>query len=167
MARTFSLLIFVAVEFLRGAGFRMDAPFSEGIPFFDREEESCARTAAACRRNKSEIKDIYIKDEDVESFEFIRGVRREIQDWEAKNMPGAFMNIAPANHAASNQIRGLNGFQKRLVHQLVRAEFPDVVSLSKSDFIQLIPYDKDREDAQIRKKEMWFEQNLTDQIGMR
>lgn len=145
----------------------MDAPFSEGIPFFSREEESRARTAAASRRNKSEIKDIYIKDEDVESFEFIRGVRREIQDWKSKNMPGAFVNIAPANHSVSSQTRGLNGFQKRLVHQLVRAEFPDIVSLSKSDFIQLIPYDKVREDAQIRKKEMWFEQNVTNQIGMR
>lgn len=77
------------------------------------------------------------------------------------------MNIAPTTHFSSNSSRGLNGFQKRLVHQLVRAEFPDVVSLSKADFIQLIPYDKIREDAQIRRKEMWFEQNLTNQIGLR
>ena len=63
--------------------------------------------------------------------------------------------------------RGLNGFQKRLVHQLVRAEFPDVVSLSKQDFMQLIPFDKEREDAQLQRKIAWFENNLARQIGMR
>ena len=63
--------------------------------------------------------------------------------------------------------RGLNGFQKRLVHQLVRAEFPDVVSLSKQDFIQLIPFDQRREDAQLQRKMAWFENNLARQIGVR
>lgn len=41
------------------------------------------------------------------------------------------------------------------------------MSLSKGDFIQLIPYDKDREDEQKRRKEIWFEQNLVSQIGLR
>ena len=63
--------------------------------------------------------------------------------------------------------RGLNGFQKRLVHQLVRAEFPDVVSLSKQDFIQLVPFDREREDAQLQRKIAWFENNLGRQIGIR
>ena len=63
--------------------------------------------------------------------------------------------------------RGLNGFQKRLVHQLVRAEFPDVVSLSKQDFIQLVPFDKEREDAQLQRKIAWFENNLARQVGLR
>ena len=63
--------------------------------------------------------------------------------------------------------RGLNGFQKRLVHQLIRTEFPDVVSLSKIDFVQLLPYDKEREDLQYERKNHWFEQNITRQIGLR
>ena len=63
--------------------------------------------------------------------------------------------------------RGLNGFQKRLVHQLVRAEFPDVVSLSKQDFMQLIPYDQEREDAQLQRKIAWFENSLARQVGIR
>lgn len=78
------------------------------------------------------------------------------------------MNIAPINHAAPGYNgRGLNGYQKRLVHQLVRAEFPDVVSLSKQDFIQLVPFDQKREDAQVQRKNAWFENNLTRQVGMR
>lgn len=53
------------------------------------------------------------------------------------------------------------------MHQLVRAEFPDVVSLSKQDFIQLIPFDQKREDAQLQRKIAWFEDNLARQVGMR
>lgn len=63
--------------------------------------------------------------------------------------------------------RGLNGFQKRLVHQLVRAEFQNIVSLSKQDFIQLVPFDQEREDAQLQRKIAWFEINLARQVGMR
>lgn len=80
----------------------------------------------------------------------------------------SFLNIAPLNHSAPNYNgRGLNGYQKRLVHQLIRAEFPDIVSFSKHDFIQLVPYDKRREDAQLQRKIAWFEQNLARQIGLR
>lgn len=53
------------------------------------------------------------------------------------------------------------------MHQLIRAEFPDVVSISKPEFIQLIPYDKKREDAQSQKKVAWFDRSLTSQIGLR
>ena len=57
--------------------------------------------------------------------------------------------------------------EKRLVHQLVRAEFPDVVSLSKQDFMQLIPFDKEREDAQLQRKITRFENSLARQVGIR
>ena len=78
------------------------------------------------------------------------------------------MNITPLNHGTpSYNGRGLNGYQKRLVHQLIRAEFPDVVSISKPEFIQLIPYDKKREEAQSQRKVAWFERSLTSQIGLR
>ena len=35
------------------------------------------------------------------------------------------------------------------------------------DFIQLVPYDQKREDAQLQRKTAWFEINLTRQIGLR
>ena len=79
-----------------------------------------------------------------------------------------YLNIGPPDMISPGyKGRGLNGFQKRLVHQLVRAEFPDVVSLSKQDFIQLVPFDKEREDAQLQRKIAWFESNLARQVGMR
>ena len=53
------------------------------------------------------------------------------------------------------------------MHQVIRAEFPDVVSISRLDFVQLIPYDMQREKAQLQKKMAWFEKSLTSQIGLR
>ena len=61
----------------------------------------------------------------------------------------------------------MNGFQKRLVHQLIYCDFPDIVSLSKHDFVQLLPYDKAREEALQGRKDFHFEQNLAGQIGLR
>jgi len=74
------------VDFLRGVGFRMDAPFSEGVPYFSREEEGRARAAAARRRDKTDITDIFIKDGDSESHGFIKRVRHEVRVWKSKGM---------------------------------------------------------------------------------
>ncbi|KAL9131108.1 MAG: hypothetical protein Q9217_000870 [Psora testacea] len=80
----------------------------------------------------------------------------------------SFLNIAPVGHGeADYNGRGLNGYQKRLVHQLVRAEYPDLVSISKSDFVQIVEYNTDREEAQLRRKRQGLENNLTSQIGLR
>lgn len=64
-------------------------------------------------------------------------------------------------------MRGFNGYQKRLIHQLIRAEHPDLVSVAKYDFIQIVPFDQEREDVQNQKKAAWFEKTLASQIGLR
>ncbi len=72
--------------FLLGFGFRMDAPFLEGVPYFSREEERRARANAARSRDKNDFTGIFIKDGDTESREFIQRVRHEIQVWKSKGM---------------------------------------------------------------------------------
>ena len=42
-----------------------------------------------------------------------------------------------------------------------------VVSISKQDFVQLVPLDQEREDAQLQRKIAWFENNLARQVGIR
>ena len=85
-----------------------------------------------------------------------------------KKIQSAFLNIAPIGHGKpGSTIRGFNGYQKRLVHQLVRAEYPDIVSISRQDFIQLVPFDQEREDLLLAKKCQAMERNLIQQIGMR
>ena len=78
------------------------------------------------------------------------------------------MNIAPVDQAAhSFGTQGLNNYQKRLVHQLVRAEHPELVTISRPGFIQIVAYDKEREDNVQKDRTRYFEEKLGKQIGLR
>jgi len=62
----------------------MDWPFKYGVPYFSREEEASARSIAITRRDKNNVADIYIKQEDTESFALMRRVRKEIAEWKGR-----------------------------------------------------------------------------------
>ena len=74
-------LIYPAVEFLLGHGFRMDAPYLEGVPYFSREEEAQSRAAELAKWDRNSFADIFIRDGDTESLKFIQRVRQEITAW--------------------------------------------------------------------------------------
>ena len=63
--------------------------------------------------------------------------------------------------------RGLNNFHKRLVHQLVRSDYPDLVTISRPTFIQIVTYDKEREDKIKQGRLRNLEEQLSRQIGFR
>lgn len=78
------------------------------------------------------------------------------------------MNIAPTGSGMTDSnTRGFNGYQKRLIHQLIRAEYPDIVSVSRQNFVQLLPLDHEREELVLTRKRKVMERNLIQQIGMR
>ena len=79
-----------------------------------------------------------------------------------------YLNIAPEGHEKPNaNSKGLNRYQKRLVHQLIRAEYPELVSISRAEFIQVVKYDKTREEGQVERKRRGLERTLMQQIGLR
>lgn len=53
------------------------------------------------------------------------------------------------------------------MHQLVRAEHPDLVTISRQGFIQIQAYDKKREDAIKKSKMAGFEERVARQTGLR
>lgn len=53
------------------------------------------------------------------------------------------------------------------MHQLIRAEYPKLVSVGKHGFIQIIAYNKKREDAMRAAKTKAFEEKVARQTGMR
>jgi poly(A)-specific ribonuclease len=61
----------------------------------------------------------------------------------------------------------LNNFQKRLVHQLVRAEFPGFVTASRGGFIQILEYEQAREDGQKAIQLKRVEERVSKQTGFR
>jgi hypothetical protein len=64
-------------------------------------------------------------------------------------------------------VRGLNKFQKLLVHQLVRAEFPKLRTISRDTFIQIIAFDQQREDANKQRQQKRLDEQISRQIGLR
>jgi poly(A)-specific ribonuclease len=76
--------MYEAVDFLMRHGFRMDAPFTEGLPYLSREEETRATARLSERQQqKATIRDIDVRDMDLESLEFLNDVRRQIDAWMA------------------------------------------------------------------------------------
>lgn len=79
-----------------------------------------------------------------------------------------FLNFAAVGFdQALHPERGLNSFQRRLIHQYIRAEHPDLVTVTRTGFIQILPYVKEREDANQQYRDKAFEERLTKQIGLR
>ncbi|MCJ1473203.1 hypothetical protein MMC13_001854 [Lambiella insularis] len=159
-----------AVDFLLKHGFNMEAPFTKGVPYLSREEESIALALEISRLSKSHIADIHLRADEVEAIRFVRKVRVAIQNWDKhKHTPQDYLNIAPEGHNIIQYPdgRGLNSYQKRLIHQLVRAEFPHLVSVSRGTFMQIIPLDKKREAALQKSKMRAFEEKLARQVGLR
>jgi hypothetical protein len=78
------ILICLAVDFLMSNGFRMEAPYTEGLPYLSREEEAQVKADLIQRDNFSNIiSDLDVKDTDEESLQFLKSVRRDIDEWVA------------------------------------------------------------------------------------
>lgn len=71
----------LAVEFLLSHGFRMDAPFVDGIPYLSRNEELDARLKAAARQDRAGFATLEIPANDIDTHQFMKRVRSEIGVW--------------------------------------------------------------------------------------
>ncbi|PGH02485.1 hypothetical protein GX51_04653 [Blastomyces parvus] len=168
-----------AIEFLIKNGFRMEAPFAEGLPYLSRLEEKMAMTNLEDSENSTaKIADINPENMDPESHAFITEVRRLIDSWideigdkeEHLNIPDPCRlengNMADVDPLGSWRFT-LNGYQKRLVHQLVRAEYPSFVSIGRKTFVQIIPYNKQREEYIRVDKWRSLRERIVQQMGFR
>ncbi|KAK8202203.1 hypothetical protein M8818_005730 [Zalaria obscura] len=160
-----------AVEFLLSVGFQMDLPFILGVPYLSRKEAKLAREKADARQDRASFKDIEIKAEDTETLEIFRKVRAEIERWKKTGKPYAeSLNIGPtiiggtSEAAANNE---LSRYEKRLVHQIVRAEFPDLVTIPKRGSIQIVKFNQEREDYIKHQRRKETRERVNRQIGFR
>lgn len=83
----------------------------------------------------------------------------------------AYLNIASVGYETikdgQRQADELSRFEKRLVHQLVRAEFPELVTVSKKGFIQIVRFNKEREDRIAADRRRELEERIGRQKGFR
>ncbi|KAL5336372.1 ribonuclease H-like domain-containing protein [Aspergillus crustosus] len=143
-----------AIEFLLEHKFNMDSLYRTGVTYVSREEEAQAVATAVKRQTQTDtLTQMDVKETDHESLEFLKTVRRLIDNWLALgDKRDNHLNIPPPSRQINAQgLKAipsvLNRFQKRLVHQLVEVEYPDFVTVGRPTFIQIIDYDEERENA--------------------
>ncbi|KAK6437382.1 hypothetical protein LTR95_006416 [Oleoguttula sp. CCFEE 5521] len=137
-----------AVEFLNRVGYDFSKPFSIGIPYLTSAEAQHARESHANRQDKSAISDLHVKESDVESLALLKRARGEIDTWLADSSPEAESYITITSTAASSfgeEAPEMTRFERRLLHQLVRAEYPKLVTVSRRGGIQIVHFDQERE----------------------
>lgn len=169
-----------ACDFLLKVGFNMSLPFNSGIPYLSRAETRQIRESFSKRQDKAAIADIDIKPTETESLAFLARVRCEIEAWKKSKAKDAleYVNIAKAAPVKPVTVDGdaseddqpvepLSRFEKRLVYQLVRAEYPDLVAIGKRDFIQIVRFNKAREDQFAADRLKALENNINRAKGFR
>lgn len=158
-----------AVEFLISHGFQLQQPFLAGVPYLSRDEAALAKKVAYDRLDKTQFEDLQLNSEDVQSLEFVKRVRQDITDWKTTGKPYPdFLNIVPSNLDPNAGIfPELSRFEKRLVHQLVRAEYPDLVTISRPQTIKIVRFDEARENEIRRQRKQRVKQQINKQTGFR
>ena len=161
-----------AAEFLLSVGFDMNRPFAMGVPYLSRAEAKSAREKYAKRQDKSSVADIQIKPTEFEAMAFMERVRSEINAWNQSRSIDAqeYLMIVPEsskNLKEGEMPQELSRFQKRLVHQLVRAEYPEFVTISKRGAIQIVRFNKEREDRIAADRDRRVEEQINRQKGFR
>ncbi|KAJ4294070.1 hypothetical protein N0V90_007759 [Kalmusia sp. IMI 367209] len=138
-----------AATFLLSNGFDMGAPFARGI--------------VNDRLEKPQFEDMQLKEKDIESLGFVRRIRGAIDAWKTSDVHmleiTTHTGLPEQDHPRDPAI---SRFEKRLVHQLVRAEYPELVAIGR-----IIHYDQDREEENKRRIKKRVKEQIARQTGFR
>lgn len=140
-----------AVSFLLSNGFDMSKPFTQGVQYLSREEAALAKQKTWDRLdNKNPPADMQLKAEDVESLDFMRRAREAIAQW-MKTKSTSLDITTNTGYSQCSVTPSISRFEKRLVHQLVRAEFPQLVTIGRSECVRIVYFDAEREAENTRR----------------
>ncbi|KAL8890455.1 MAG: hypothetical protein Q9215_002422 [Flavoplaca cf. flavocitrina] len=158
-----------AMQFLYRHNFRIEDSFPSGVHYLSRAEEAEERQAEAQLRARNVGPIVQLKEDDTSSLEFMDRVRQEVMAWKSQPViKPDFLNIAPIGHNQPSYLdRGLNSFQRLLVHQYIRTEHPDLTTSTRQGFIQIRNNDKERQDAERQYQNKTFEDRISRQVGLR
>lgn len=146
-----------AVRFLLEHDFRMEAPYTKGIPYLSREEVMLVKQQLKVRLDKSKFDNDFIRIESDDNIAFMDKVRAEISAWEGFKGLKTEVIIKTRNPAVSlEKAPDLTSFDRRLVHQLVRTEYPHLITCTRGRAIIVKPLDSEREKKfqENKKKEL-------------
>lgn len=131
-----------ACDFLRRNNFSFGAVFEKGVYYLSREEEQTIREQFAWRMSNNQRENLAISASEPATMNFYRDARETISAWinDKSKSKLHFVNI-------SNPDGPLNGYQRRLVHQLITNEFPSYRTFARNDkaFMQVEKIDHFKE----------------------
>ncbi|KAJ6263215.1 hypothetical protein Dda_1776 [Drechslerella dactyloides] len=149
-----------AMHFHQKHGFDFNKLYSQGVPYLSHSEEAYIRELK--RMNEADLEnDIFV---DPCEQPILQVARDTIDSWWKENSrdPGAFLNLTP-----SHQDEVFNGYQRRLIHQMLRKEYPHLVGQSYDRHFQVQPRVEAREMDRAKAREQHFETILDEQRGVR
>ncbi|KAL8653242.1 MAG: hypothetical protein Q9226_003925 [Calogaya cf. arnoldii] len=163
-------LMITAMQFLYRHNFRIEDALNSGVRYLSREEEAEERRIEAQLRDKDEAPLVQLDPNDIVSLEFMHRVRQEVMTWKSRSTVKTpeFLNIAPIGHGRPPYPeRGLNGFQRLLVHQYVKTEHPDLTTTTRQGFVQITARNPGQQDAQKQYRTKVSEERIARQVGLR
>jgi len=150
-----------AVSFLQKNGFDFGRQMVHGVPYLSVQEEQRARAkmTADARRD-----DMVLKEDDQV---LVRHIRDAIAKWQAqpKEKQEDYLNIPRGQ--PSGIPNELNGYQRRLVHQIVQNEFPAMKTQGMGHFIQITNPTSAQQASQKTLEAEYRERDLSRAIGFR
>lgn len=159
-----------AVQFLLSHGFQLNVPFERGVPYLSRDEAAQVKQAQYDRiDDKNVFHDLQLKSTDVDSLDFLKRVREAITAWKERANSSSLDITTHTGFPSDDQpaIPVISRFEKRLVHQLIRAEFPELRSIGRSDCIKIIHYNEDREEENKARQKYAVKQRIKEATGFR
>jgi poly(A)-specific ribonuclease len=161
-----------AVEFLLRNNFSFDLPLHNGVQYLSRVEEAEAIQKANERLDfRNRFEDIQLTERDVDALDFITKVRGEIDDWvQSKVVFPRTITIGSKTKHWRDLNPGdadLSPFERRLVHQLVRADYPQLTTISRADAVAVTYFDKHRDDRHKRLQTKRASRKITSHVGFR
>ena len=156
-----------AVDFLLFHHFDLNSPFKNGVRYLSRDEAALAKTIGYKRlENKGAADDLGATADDVASQDFMKRVREVVGAWSFSKQ-GPLDITASVCTRESESDRSLTRFERRIVHQLLRADFPDVVSFSRGDCVRVDKLNPDREANILKSKKRRLKEQIAVQTGFR
>jgi poly(A)-specific ribonuclease len=157
-----------AIAFLLKCGFQLDAPFKSGVQYLSREEAEQAKRKAYDRiDDKKVFEDLQLKETDIESLDFLERVRAGITRWKTGRDASSLVITTHTGLDDQPDEPAITRFEKRLVYQLLRAEYPDLRVIGKQDSMRIIPFDADREEENRKRMKARVKDQIARQTGFR
>ncbi|KAH8801489.1 ribonuclease H-like domain-containing protein [Xylogone sp. PMI_703] len=150
-----------ACGFLLKNGLDFGKVFSRGIPYLSQLEEAGIRENFQERENKRSDKEDLVLESKMD-IEFYQKTKQDIQQWEENPSAKLFHNIR-------NPSGALNGYQRRMIYQLVRNEFPhiEVFQGCHGEFLQLRKLSQEERMKRLEAEENRFHKSIVEQRGLR